>query len=323
MFFTPYIYNVHILFIVCPSLHFSGVILFSSNLCPPHAIIGPAAPLHEENTMPTLRRIIFRAIRTVFYICVIGYFGSTLSCTHDSFDYEYYNQHIVIIDSAQMQRAIAACANSSNYGKSVGIFGGSHSCTTYSWIQRQCLERYLNLNVTVYGVGSHGFSSLQGSIQDQVDAAGKHDIYILWASTNDFSGNREPGRVTDFTTADGYAPERRTTQCGGINYCIDQLRRKNPEAKIYLFGSLKFFTSEKGYRWDTRATNKLGYTYRQYIELEEAVAAQAGIPFFDQYHTIPIDEHNFRMCFMPDLLHHSATGYANIGFHQLEFIATH
>lgn len=240
-----------------------------------------------------------------------------------TYDYTYHDTHITIIDEKQKQRAISACKQSENMGKSIAIFGGSHSCSTSSWMLRDILKQYLDAKITTYSIGGQGFSSLQGSIQEQVAGCESHDIYILWASTNDFHGNQEPGYVTDYTEADNFNEKRRISQCGGINYCIQKLRRKNPQAKIFLFGSLKFFTSERGFNWYTTATNDLGYTYPQYIQLQESCALQAGIPFYHQYKEIPINLYNFKMCFTADHLHHNATGYANIAYHQLEFLATH
>lgn len=240
-----------------------------------------------------------------------------------TYDYTYHDTHIVILDEEQKKRAIAACQGCANYGKSIGIFGGSHSCSASSWMQRYILETHLNATVKTYGVGGQGFATLSGSIQQQVDKAGVHDIYILWCSTNDFNGNREPGYITDYTEADRYNIRRRISQCGGINYCIRALRQKNPNARIYLFGSLKYFKSEAGFNEYSGRTNNIGFTYPQYIQMQAACAQAARIPFFDQYHTIPIDLSNFKMCVMSDLLHYNATGYANIAYQQLEFLATH
>ena len=50
------------------------------------------------------------------------------------------------------------------------------------------------MTVTNHGVAGAGFSSLQGkSLQLQVNEAGVFDIYILWASTNDYTNHRDVG----------------------------------------------------------------------------------------------------------------------------------
>ncbi|HEX5555831.1 MAG TPA: hypothetical protein VFX43_21490, partial [Chitinophagaceae bacterium] len=75
-----------------------------------------------------------------------------------------------------------------NYGKSVAVFGGSVSEIPASDSAKVLWKRYLGMDVTNFGVGGAGFSSLQGkSMQQQVDEAGVFDIYILWASTNDYT----------------------------------------------------------------------------------------------------------------------------------------
>lgn len=75
------------------------------------------------------------------------------------------------------------------------------------------------MTITNYGVPGAGFSSLQGkSLQQQVDEAGVFDIYILWASTNDYTNKRAIGEYTDYTEFDGYNEEKLVTQAGGINY---------------------------------------------------------------------------------------------------------
>src|SRR5690348_14748384 len=87
-----------------------------------------------------------------------------------------------------------------NYGKSVAVFGGSVSVIPASDSAKILWQRYLGMKVTNFGVGGAGFSSRQGkSLQQQVDEAGVFDIYILWASTNDYTDHRPVGNYTDYT----------------------------------------------------------------------------------------------------------------------------
>ncbi len=114
-----------------------------------------------------------------------------------------------------------------NYGKSVAVFGGSVSVIPVSDSAKIMWKKYLGMTITNYGVPGAGFSSLQGkSLQQQVDEAGVFDIYILWASTNDYTNHREVGNYTDYTEFDGYDKEKLTTQAGGINYCIKRIYEK-------------------------------------------------------------------------------------------------
>lgn len=239
-----------------------------------------------------------------------------------AFDYEYHNEHIIIFDEAQKERVSGLCRQAGNKDKRIAIFGGSHTCSTYSYVYREYLENYLGATISVYGVGGQGYATPKGSVQMQVEQAGEADIYILWCSTNDFAGSIPPGSVTDYTEYDNYDEENRKTQCGGLNYCIRHLKEKNPNAKIYVFGSQKFFTSEIGCVWDSKKKNSLGYPYSHYISLQEECARQAGVPYLDQWNTIPVDVDNYKPYFLSDHLHFSATGYANVALCHLEFLAT-
>lgn len=135
-----------------------------------------------------------------------------------------------------------------NYGKSVAVFGGSVSVIAASDSAKILWEKYLGMTVTNYGVPGAGFSSLQGkSLQKQVDEAGLFDIYILWASTNDYTYKREIGSYTDYTEFDGYDEEKLTTQAGGNNYCIKKIYEINPSANIYFFTSSKAFNDRGAY----------------------------------------------------------------------------
>ena len=108
-----------------------------------------------------------------------------------------------------------------NYGKSVAVMGGSLSVNKESNAAKQLWANLLGMSVTTYGVGGAGFSSEQGhTLQQQVREAGVHDIYILWASTNDYMNNRECGEWTDYTEFDGYDESKLTTQCGGIKHIL-------------------------------------------------------------------------------------------------------
>ena len=135
-----------------------------------------------------------------------------------------------------------------NYGRSVAVFGGSVSVIPESDSAKILWKKHLGMTVTNYGVPGAGFSSLQGkSLQAQVNEAGVFDIYILWASTNDYTNKREVGSYTDYTEFDGFDEGKLTTQAGGINYCIKRIYEINPEAIIYFFTSSKAFNDRGGY----------------------------------------------------------------------------
>lgn len=183
------------------------------------------------------------------------------------------------------------------------------------------------MNIKTYGKSGHGFSIDQGSIQHQVNKAGKHDLYILWASTNDFTTNQSIGEATDYTMHDGSDEAKRHTQCGGINYCIKKLREINPDCQIYLFTSLKFFGNigqeTYGYEIIPKTIHRSGVSLFEYTRKQIECALLQGIPYFDQWieQEEHINEDNFRIYYKEDGSHMTEYGYFDIGIRQLLFLA--
>ena len=209
-----------------------------------------------------------------------------------------------------------------NYGKTIAVFGGSLSVNKESDAAKQLWANLLNAEVTTYGVGGAGFSSLQGySLQKQVEMAGVYDVYVLWASTNDYTNSRECGTWKDYTALDGYDASKLTTQCGGINYCIKTLLEKNPDAEIYFFTSLRFFGDDAGHNPFSTEPNKTGKTFADYIEGQKACCAYYGIPVLDQFNLQGINEFNVEKFYLKDKLHMNEEGYRRIGPVQAAFLA--
>ena len=209
-----------------------------------------------------------------------------------------------------------------NYGKSVAVMGGSLSVNKESNAAKQLWANLLGMSVTTYGVGGAGFSSEQGhTLQQQVREAAVHDIYILWASTNDYMNNRECGEWTDYTEFDGYDESKLTTQCGGINYCIKTILEKAPDAKIYFFTSLRFFGREDGYNPYTDKTNQTGKNFAQYVEAQKQCCLHYGIPVLDQFALQNINIHNCERYYLRDKLHMNEDGYRRIAPLQIDFLA--
>lgn len=209
-----------------------------------------------------------------------------------------------------------------NYGKSIAVLGGSLSVNKESNAAKQIWADLLNAGVTTYGVGGAGFSSLQGhTLQQQAREAGVHDIYVLWASTNDYKNNRECGKWTDYTEFDGYDESKLSTQCGGINYCIRVLLAKNPNAEIYFFTSLRFFGSEDGYNPFSEIRNATGLNFAQYIEAQKQCCLHYGIPVLDQFAIQGINKFNCQLYYLSDMLHMNEDGYRKIGYQQAMFLA--
>ena len=209
-----------------------------------------------------------------------------------------------------------------NYGKTIAVFGGSLSVNKESNAAKQLWANLLNAEVTTYGVGGAGFSSQQGyTLQQQVEDAGVYDVYVLWASTNDYTNSRECGTWKDYTALDGYDKSKLTTQCGGINYCIKTLLEKNPNAEIYFFTSLRFFGVDAGHNPFSTEPNKTGKTFADYIEGQKACCAYYGIPVLDQFNLQGINEFNVDKFYMEDKLHMNEEGYKRIAPAQAAFLA--
>lgn len=202
-----------------------------------------------------------------------------------------------------------------NYGKSVAVFGGSVSVIPASDSAKILWERHLGMTITNYGVPGAGFSSLQGkSLQQQVDEAGVFDIYILWASTNDYTNKRAIGEYTDYTEFDGYDEEKLVTQAGGINYCIKKIYEKNPEALIYFFTSSKAFNNRGAY--DPFVEDSMA----EYVEIQKMICQLHGIPVLDQFSEGGYNIYN-KDLYYRDPIHMNALGYKKLGELQVPFLA--
>lgn len=209
-----------------------------------------------------------------------------------------------------------------NWGKSIAVFGGSLSVNKESDAAKQIWADLLNAEVTTYGVGGAGFAISKGySLQRQVDTAGVYDIYVLWASTNDFTGNKECGTWKDYSEFDGYDQARLDTQCGGINYCIRKLREKNPEAEIYFFTSLRFFRRDSGYNPYSTDVNETGKSFAEYVRAQIECCRCHGVPVLDQFSLQGVDIHNYGQFYLDDKLHMNEAGYRRVGPMQAAFLA--
>jgi hypothetical protein len=202
-----------------------------------------------------------------------------------------------------------------NFGKSVAVFGGSVSVIPESDSAKVLWEKHLGLTITNYGVPGAGFSSLQGkSIQQQVDEAGVFDIYILWASTNDYTNNREVGSYIDYTEFDNYNAEKLTTQAGGINYCIKKIYEINPNATIYFFTSSKAFNDRGAY--DPFYTEGMV----QHVDMQKMICELHGIPVLDQFILGGYNIYN-KDLYYRDPIHMNVVGYKKLGELQVSFLA--
>lgn len=230
------------------------------------------------------------------------------------------DQHVLTPDSSVS--SMSPYRGTKNYGKRMAVFGGSLSVNKESDAAKQMWADLLNAEVTTYGVGGAGFSSEQGyTLQKQVDTAGVYDVYVLWASTNDYTNSRECGSWKDYTVYDGFDESKLVTQCGGINYCIRKIMEKNPRAEVYFFTSLRFFRSDAGHNPFSQEPNKTGKTFAEYIEAQKACCAHYGIPVLDQFNLQGINEFNCELYYLEDRLHMNEDGYRKIGPVQAAFLS--
>lgn len=212
----------------------------------------------------------------------------------------------IVFSAISEDSLIVLCNNSSYRNKSIGVFGGSYSIIDGSEIVKNSWTYYLNASVTNYGHNRYGFSRKQGSIQDDVDNCDVKDVYVLWASTNDFNNNRKAGAPTDYTLVDSFNDKNRDTQCGGINYCITHLREKNPDCLIVMISSSVFFQSEKGY--DFTKTNETGETLLDYVEKQRECCRLNNVPFLDLLENVSFSKDDFR----EDGIHLNEKGYQKL-----------
>ncbi|MBQ9174132.1 MAG: SGNH/GDSL hydrolase family protein [Bacteroidales bacterium] len=218
--------------------------------------------------------------------------------------------------------SIPIYAGHKNYGKKIAVFGGSLSVNPESDVAKQIWADLLGAEVTTYGVGGAGFSKGRGyDLQKQVDTAGIYDIYVLWASTNDYTGQAECGTWKDYTSFDNYDESKLSTQCGGINYCIKKIMEKNPKAEIYFFTGLRFFGQDAGHNPFSDAPNKTGKTFADYIQGQKDCCAYNGVPVLDQFNLQGINEFNYSEYYKGDKLHMNEEGYRKIGYVQAAFLA--
>lgn len=202
-----------------------------------------------------------------------------------------------------------------NYGKSVAVFGGSVSVIPESDSAKVLWEERLGMTITNYGVPGAGFSSLQGkSMQQQVDEAGVFDIYILWASTNDYTNDRAIGTYTDYSEFDNYDEEKLTTQAGGINYCIKKIYEINPKATIYFFTSSKAFNDRGAY--DPFYSEGMV----KHVDMQKKISELHGVPVLDQFLLGGYNIYN-KDLYYRDAIHMNELGYKKIGELQVSFLA--
>ena len=217
--------------------------------------------------------------------------------------------------------------DSSNYGKKIAVFGGSFSEIPASGVAKAYWAEVLRAEVTTYGIGGAGFSIqtgedrwLPGQVDRALSSGKKYDVYILWASTNDVSH--------------GVSLEEQNAQ---IKVCVEKIRQGAPDAKVLFFSSLPVplleHAKEPTPEEEAQVPENYRETYKnmlinmkkipQYVEAQQKVCQELGIPFLNLYTTSGINEYNAPDFFSHDRLHLNTAGYNHIKETQARFIAAH
>ncbi|MBR5385222.1 MAG: SGNH/GDSL hydrolase family protein [Bacteroidales bacterium] len=229
--------------------------------------------------------------------------------------------------------ALAGCDGSSSparalEGKTLALFGGSYTEIPASAVAKDYWQDSLGVKVVNYGVGGAGFSNLtQGEgkhIQWQVDQACApdapvYDIYLLWASTNDFYWASDYcGTADDYTDYDGYDTTSLATQCGGINYAISKIREKAPGSQILFMTSTKSFRAVPKSSDPRYIVDKNGMNY--FVEKQILCCQAAGVPYLDLFTIPPFNEDNASEYYEDDGIHLNENGYKAIRDLQVKFL---
>lgn len=210
--------------------------------------------------------------------------------------------------------------------KKIALIGGSYCLRPASLKSQSYWMEKLPIVIENIAISGAGFSTLSQdqNIQTEVfkicenDAI--YDIYVFWASTNDFKVSAPIGKATDYTKEDGFDDSKLSTQCGGINYCFKQIRDRNPHAKILFFTSMPIFNVGKiGYSQDE--TSKRGMI--QYVFEQINCCKRWNVPYLNLFIECGIDELNYFNFYEADLRHLNALGYELIREKQLDFLSKH
>ncbi len=215
---------------------------------------------------------------------------------------------------------------SPQYGKSVGVFGGSFCAIEESDSCKAHWHKRLGLVITDYGINGAAYSNAiqDNGVQTAVQWAchptiPAYDIYLLWSPSNDFSKGDIPiGSLEDFTEADQYDSTKLSTMLGGLNHCYQMIQQKNRDAQILLFTTLPIFNKGKA-GYDTLYTE--GKSLRQYVDAQIRWARQHDIPCLDLFRRSGFTHENYGNYYQSDALHPNVRGYRHLRVMTTRFLA--
>ena len=208
-----------------------------------------------------------------------------------------------------------------NGGKSISVLGGTHAADSLSVLAKQMWANSLHSKVTSYAVEGAGLAQGQGyDLQRQADEARVSDIYVLWLSNEDYLWCQLLGDTASYSAKDGYSAKSRLTQCGGLNYCIQKLREKNPKATIYVFAPLDDSNGVNGTLISTKR-NAVGYSMAESIQVLKKCCARQGVRVLNQ---VVLDMHPTNevcTCYQSDGVRLTETAYKKVAPTQARFLS--
>ena len=239
--------------------------------------------------------------------------------TYTQHDVVFYNGVSTVISKLEM----GDLKWSRLYGKRMVVAGGSYAANEEAKAVLDLLKDKLNLTYTNIGVSGGGFSKLTGFQNMQTQLSNKitddmpsYDIYLLWASTNDFAQGLDClGELDDYSEKDGYDTEKWNTQCGGINHCVEIIKQQNPSATIFFLSSLP--VKKWGARsWDADYPGNDGLNL--FVSRQRQLCERHHIPFLDLFRYV--DREELSRGFKKDNLHLTEQGYEVFKDQVLNFI---
>lgn len=206
-------------------------------------------------------------------------------------------------------------------GKSVAYLGASLVNLPECSMARFIVEKGLGCSITHYGHGGYGYAA-KNNLQGYARNMGKHDVYIIWGTTNDYSLDVPIGSPTDYTEADGFDESKLNTACGGMNYAIAQARRINPDALILGYTTVKMFNGVRldGSMRSSTYTNGAGYHFYDYVDAQLACFERANIPCLNVWDWEFFNHSNWTDFYMKDGTHMQKSGYFFLALEHLKFL---
>ena len=230
-----------------------------------------------------------------FYILILSLFLWT-ACGDEIVEEPPVEKEFELYDTVAYEACADVCANSPDRGKSVGVFGGSISSLPATQVATVFWRTRLGMKVTSYGKRGAGFVVPTKNISDQVAVAGRHDIFIFWCSSNDYSYNHPNTTVA--------------MQNEAMRKCIQTIRNKYPASKIYIFTPLKGFC------------NKWWRSLSQFAYGQMDLAKEMGLKCCNLYDLDYNTDETVSIFYQEDKVHPNETGYYNFGWRMLYFLAT-